>query len=182
MVRVLGIDLSLTSTGLVSLPGDWVSEAGLDWSGVRFHRLGQGLRKSAAERERVGRLEVLSKGIVDVARAWEVSHVVLEEYAFSAQPAQARAVAELGGVVKWRLQQIGLSLRVVSPASARKTLLGKLPRKDAKLAVQLRCAQLGVPWKDVKVSHGYGDICDAFVVANHHLAELVPGCCVMEAA
>ena len=178
VTRVLGVDLSLTSTGLVALPDTWVGATGLDWSEVYYHALGESLEQDASAEQRQERVETIAFGISDCARAWGVTHVVFEQDTFR-QAWQAYQRGELAGVAKLRLRALGLPITVTSSASARKTLLGKVPRKDAKKAVQAHCRQLGVPWADWTAAAGFQDICDAFTVANHRLGELVLGCCVM---
>ncbi len=168
---VMGIDLSLAMTGLAVLPDTFASAAGLDWSGVGWGTVADDEDKPQNERERIARLIRLSSEIVDAAENSGASHCIFEEHAFS-QTHQVYPRGELAGVVKYRLTQAGIIVEAKHASSARKTLLGKCPRKGGKAAAAAHCRQLEVPWTSVKVSHGYGDICDAFVMANHLLAEL----------
>ena len=182
MIQVLGVDLSLSSTGLVSLPENWVSQAGLDWSGVNCGTVGGGETMPKGEAERLDRLDAVSARICDFVHANGVTHVCFEAHAFH-QGHQVYSRGELAGFVKLKLRLgFGLPIESFQASSARKTLLGKCPRKGAKNAVLAHCRLIGVPWKDVKVTHGYGDLCDAFCVANHYLGLLGFPCAAMEAA
>lgn len=165
----LGIDASLTGTGLVAVPFDW----GLDWSRIERAKLGLGLSKGASETERVRRLDYICSQLMEFAGEHQVTNVWLEQYAFSARTAHSHALGELGGLVKHTvIIGLGLPLTVVAPASAR-ALLGSfsargkkgapkpLPVKDQVHAV-LRRAGLPASWA--------GDEIDAWVAANWGLS------------
>lgn len=166
---VMGIDASLTSTGLVALATDW----GLDWSRVARTRLGLGLSKSASELDRIRRLDAIAAGVLAFVAAHGVTDVFMEQYAFSARASQSHALGEIGGVIKRDVAlEAGLPLTVVPPATAR-ALLGRfsahakkgspkpLPVKDQVHAV-LYSAGMPHDW--------CGDEIDAWVVANWGLS------------
>jgi hypothetical protein len=168
---VMGIDASLTGTGLVAVPFDW----GLDWSRVARAKLGLGLSKGASEVERVRRLDFICSRMAEFAEKHDVTDVFMEQYALSARTERTRAFAlgELGGNIKRDVViGLGLPLTVVAPATAR-ALLGKFsargkkgapkppPVKDQVQAV-LRSTGLPVGWD--------GDETDAWVVANWGLS------------
>ena len=164
-MRVLGIDLSLRATGLVLLPDGWIGPDGCDWSEVRYATIGESLKIGASETARIGRVDRLAIDIVHTARLWNPTHCVLEQYAFRADK-QAYARAELGGCVKRDLFNAGFAVDAVHSSTARKTLLGKLPRGKGVLkpTVQIRLREMDAPfWRD-------DNQCDAFVVANHWLS------------
>lgn len=166
---VMGIDASLTSTGLVALATDW----GLDWSRVARARLGIGLSRSASELDRIRRFDAIAAAAFAFAREHGVTDVFMEQYAFSARTSQSHALGELGGVIKRDIAiEARLPLTVVPPATAR-ALLGRfsargtkagpkpLPVKDQVHAVLYRA---GMP-------HDWSaDEVDAWVVANWGLS------------
>jgi len=161
----LGLDLSLNATGMVAVPADWNGE----WHRIRRHTYGEDLTKDAPEPARIGRLLRISSEVLAFARLHRVTDVVCEQYAFSAQAAQARALGELGGVVKVRLSlELGLNAQPVPPASARKLLLGKLPTRGVKEATHEELVRMGMP-----IQWGLDEM-DAFVVANWAMAAV--GC------
>ncbi len=159
-MNVLSLDLSLTSTGMVCVPARW----GQVWSRIAVAKAGYGLKKDASELERVGRLEEIETAVLAFAAEQQASVVVLEQYAFSAQASQARALGELGGVVRLALKRAGLEFHVIWPGTARK-LLGKAPRSQVKVWAHQRLYAAGAPktWT--------GDQLDAFVLGNHFLSE-----------
>ena len=160
-----GFDLSLTATGMVAVPERWGGGVRQeDWSRIAVAKAGHGLRKDAPERERVARLEDIETAILAFVAEQKVKVAVIEQYAFTSMLSHAHALGELGGVVKVALQRAGVEIAVVSPASARKCL-GKQPRAQAKVWAQQRLYRAGAPksWTE--------DQLDAFVIANHHLAE-----------
>lgn len=161
MVTVLGLDLSLTSTGMVAVPVDWRQ----DWSRVAASVAGRRASNSDPEDKRIERLELIRNAVMTFAHGYGCTHVFLEDYAYTAQHSRAHALGELGGAVKVALRHMGLELQVVSPASAR-TLLGKQPKRDRKAWAQTQLFGAGAPrdWP--------GDVADAFIVANWGLSEL----------
>jgi len=124
----MGIDASLSGTGLVAVPSDW----GLDWSKVARLTLGLGVAKGAPETDRVRRLDYICTRMVEFAEEHEVTDVFMEQYAFSAKTAYCHALGELGGNLKRDVVMgLGLPLTMVAPATAR-TLLGKFSTPRAK--------------------------------------------------
>lgn len=176
---VMGIDASLTGTGLVAVPVNW----GLDWSKVARAKLGLQMSSSARESERVTRLDYICTRMMEFAEEHSVTDVFMEQYALTAHTERTRAFAlgELGGNLKRDVVMgLGLPLTVVSPATAR-TLLGKfsMPRRKKgepkpprctpkplsikeQVQVVLKRAGLPVTWD--------GDETDAWVVANYGLS------------
>jgi hypothetical protein len=169
----MGIDASLTGTGLVAVPCNW----GLDWSKVARAKLGLEVPMKAKETERIARLEYICKLAMEFAEKHEVTEVFMESYAFAAKLSRAHALGELGGNLKRDVViGLGLPLTVVTPGTAR-ALLGKFsavvkkgtpkgtpkpaPVKDQVHTV-LKRAGLPVNWD--------GDETDAWVVANWGLS------------
>lgn len=160
---VLGLDLSLRGAGMVAVPAFW----GGDWNRVARHTFGEALARDAADALRVGRLTRIAAMIVEFARRHGTTDAIVEGYSFASQSSQAHSLGELGGVVRHQLvEKLGIVPASVPVHSARKLLLGKLPRKDAKIATRAYLTKCGMPasWS---MDEG-----DAFVVANYLLSEL----------
>lgn len=162
----MGIDSSLSGTGLVAVPFGWK----LDWSKVARQKLGLGLSKNASEVDRMRRIDSICKGLMEFAEEHQVTDVWMEQYAFSAKLSQAHALGEIGGNIKRDVVLgLGLPLTIVVSNTAR-ALLGKFsargrkgepkppPLKDQVHAV-LRKAGLPANWD--------GDETDAWVVLNY---------------
>lgn len=124
----MGIDASLTGTGLVAVPDDWA----LDWRKVARLTLGLEVPKTASEVQRVQRLDYICTNMMAFAEEHGVTDVFMEQYAFSAKTAYSHALGELGGNLKRDVVMgLGLPLTIVSPATAR-TLMGKFSIPRAK--------------------------------------------------
>lgn len=169
----MGIDASLTGTGLVAVPFNW----GLDWSKVARCKLGLQLSKGSSELERMKRIDFICTGMMKFAEVNGVTDVFMEGYAFAA-PQRAHGLGEIGGNLKRDvLIGMGLPLTVVPVATAR-TVLGKFSKGVPKLRRQkgdpkpltikdqvhvvLRRVGLPLLWD--------GDETDAWVVANYGLS------------
>jgi Holliday junction resolvasome RuvABC endonuclease subunit len=161
---ILGIDPSLTRSAAVLIPpgwelGDWLT---LRWCSVEIPP-GDGTERQRVERmgEIVDRLlNFVSEHSGSEVRGW------VEQYAFNARSASVTKLAELGGILRHQfLIEFGVPLEPVTASQARKQLLGKLPRKDQKLAVQLALGRAGAPFVN-------GDECDAACVAFWGLTEI----------
>ncbi len=158
----MGIDLSLTGTGLLSLPFSW----GLDWRKAQRAQVGYLLPEKASVMAQMQRLHRLTVEVLAFARAHRVTHVWIEEYAFSRGASRAHALGELGGAVKLALvMEARLPVEVVHVNSAR-ALLGKMPRKDAKDEAHIRLTAAGAPLEWSR------DALDAFLVLNYGFSAL----------
>jgi Holliday junction resolvasome RuvABC endonuclease subunit len=162
---VLGVDLSLTGLGLVAVPTDW----DLRWSRVARATLGMELSKGASARELAMRRRALCDDVARWASRRNVTHVWFEAYPVMGRVFNVDKLAELGGVFKDRLAEIGLHPEPVSNTTARKLLLGKLPPSDRKAVVVEMLRLLGAGFDDP-------DQADAFAVANYGLSELGAPC------
>lgn len=160
-----GFDLSLTATGMIAVPERWhLADGSPDWGKLVVGKAGRSCKKDAPEIERIERLILIEKAVVEFVDQLGIETAVLEEYAFSARASHAHSLGELGGTVKVALLRMGVKVVVVSPASARK-LLGKQPKSDRKVWAAGRVYGAGAPksWTLDQV--------DAFVVANAYLSE-----------
>lgn len=167
---VVGLDLSLTGPAAVAIPPRWV--IGM-WSALYAWTREYPPIKEGYEVGRAARLVEISAAVeefilqVSVRRSCPVV-VYVENYAFQKRSSSVTKLAELGGAVRARLYQRapGLVPIPVVAASARKLLLGKLPQKEQKYAVQAAVFAAGAPkeWTE--------DVVDAFVVSNAGLSDL----------
>lgn len=163
---VLALDLSLRSTGVVAVPHTFAAD--LDWSTVEHavittYALPQGASVVAS----IGRILAIEGQVIQALERIQPDMIALEEQAFSQRGAHARELGELTGVVKAgivsTLAGMGKPLLTVTASTARKTLLGKVPRVGAKERVHEVLTEMGAPWVD-------RDRSDAFVIANHVLS------------
>jgi Holliday junction resolvasome RuvABC endonuclease subunit len=166
VIRAAGVDLSLTGTGAVLVPGDWDRT----WRRVRRASFGVDLsvaklKRKPTTREITHRIRDIS---LDVAR-WLIQQqatCVFVEDALTHQAFNLVPLAELRGHFRVvLLEQTGLDPVFVNQATSRKFLLGKLPQKDRKEAVLAALKRVGADFED-------GDQFDAFVAVNAHLESL----------
>ena len=157
----MGLDLSLRASGMAVIPTSW----GLDWSCVDVYTYGYELETTATVEEQLDRLNDISKEVLAFAEEHSVTHVFVEEYAFSRVAARAFSIGELGGVVKLDLMRQGLIPAVVNATSAR-SVIGKFAGKGQKNKCRAELTTMGCPrsWTEDEV--------DAFVAANWGLSEL----------
>lgn len=160
MTVLLGLDLSATAAGVVTAPLDWDGQ----WSRVRSVVIGEKLRRDATDLERVRRTENIATRIVAFARSQGATAAYIESYAY-AQAGAAYVLAELGGVVRLELVRAGLAIHTANMSSARKLLLGKVPKSDPKGACFAVLHAAGARFASMDES-------DAFVAANFGMAEL----------
>lgn len=162
MIRVCGLDLSLSGCALCTIPAGW----GGDWQTIRSTRLpGIKVANKAPERERIDRIQTLARGAVGFVRDTRATHVWFEQYAFGRNGANARLIAEVGGAIKLALRQLDVPVDAVVASSARKVVFGRCPQKDPKPFIQRQLEAWGceLPTHDER---------DAFVVASYGLSEL----------
>jgi hypothetical protein len=166
MTVLMGVDLSASCTAAIAVPLDWNG----DWKRAICTWAGEGLPRSASDRERALRTENIGIAIAEFAVSQGVTDAYLESYAFSRDTA-AHTIAEVGGVVRLYLLQAGVNLHTTQLATARKLFLGTVPTK--------KTLPRGVTVKDVILStlHAAGapftskDVADAFVAVNLALSE-----------
>lgn len=169
MARVGGIDLSLRGAAVLGLHEGWCLGQ-IDWAALPWGLFGRELGERSSVHERDDRIAYIAGEVCAFAARHRLTDTVIEDYAYSGGGANAMQLAELGGVVKRGLRQLGLNVFTVPSAQARKFLLGKLPRSDVKVAVQLTVFnRFGAP-------HAWNhDVVDAFVAANWLMSGLAPG-------
>lgn len=159
MIRAAGIDLSLTGTGSVLVPGSWDR----DWR--RIARASFGVPTARSTREVTHRLRDISRDVVRWIAHQQATHVFVED-ALTHGAFNLVKLAELRGVFRVELlEKTGLDPVFVNQASSRKFLLGKLPPDKRKEAVVAALREAGGDFDD-------DDQFDAFVAVNAHLEEL----------
>jgi hypothetical protein len=162
VIKAAGIDLSLTGTGAVLVPGPW----DLRWHAVERASFGVSLPRTAALREVTHRLRDVSRDVVRWIVRQGATHVFVEDLPPHAKGFSMVPLAELRGVFRCELlEQAGLDAVFVNQSSARKFLLGKLPPKDRKAHVVEALKAAGADFED-------SDQYDAFCSVNLRLGEL----------
>lgn len=170
LVPVIGFDLSLSRPAACTIPAGW--RLG-DWGTLDYRSVEPpGVGDAADLAGRYRRLSFVARWVIDLLwneqQPWpdRIQHAFVEEYAFSARSSSVTKLAELGGVVRVAaLEGRHTLLRPVVASQARRLILGRLPAKHAKVAVQQALYRAGAPFAN-------DDECDAFVVANFGLSEL----------
>lgn len=156
---LMGLDLSATAAAACAVPLDWDGQ----WQRVRTHVVGLPLPRDASDWDRAMRCEAIARALVAFAHEHGVSEAWIEGYAFGQRTA-AHTLAEVGGVVRLELVRAGITIRTANMSTARKLLLGKVPRKGAKEACHRTLWAAGSPPWTLDES-------DAFVCANLGLSE-----------
>jgi Holliday junction resolvasome RuvABC endonuclease subunit len=159
-VRVLGIDLSLTSTGMAMIDSSNDAPPGLSF--VKTDG------EDGTDMARIGR-------IVDKVCSWaadEPDLVVLEDFALvMADRSAIFRSGQLAGIVKWELDQMGVKVRTMAPATWRKALFndGHLRKDEVRLRV----------YQKFQFDHPIIDVTEAWCVARaallaHQPPESIP--------
>lgn len=156
---LLGVDVSLKACAVIACPLDWAG----DWSRVRTLVTGRTLPRSAGDLAKVRRLEDIAGKVVAFARGNGAQVAWIESYAFGLSSC-AHSLGEAGGVLRVELHRAGIAFHTAPISSARKLLLGALPRSDGKAKVQEALARCGCPFETA-------DECDAFAALNWGLRE-----------
>jgi Holliday junction resolvasome RuvABC endonuclease subunit len=159
VTTLLGIDLGTRACAAVAVPLAWDGQ----WGRVRSIVVGEPLRRDASDAERVRRTETIAARLVAFARETGAGQAWIESPAYS-QNTAAHVLGALRGVVSLELVRAGIDIRTAPMASARKLLLGKLPRSDVKVAVFQALRAAGAPFETT-------DEADAMCAANWGLSE-----------
>ena len=146
-VEVLGLDLSLTSTGFSGLG-----------------RLGTVTPKSRGAQ----RLHEVSDSIEDlIADRRSELVVVLEGYSFASRNSQAHAIGELGGVVRLTLYRAGIPYVEVPPTCRAKFATGR-GNASKNEVISAISARTGIVWS----GKGADDEVDAWILEEMGLSML----------
>lgn len=164
-VAVMGIDLSFKNTAVVVLPAGWSPG---DWCAVRSVRLSEEGKLAGQER-----VEAIVARIYERIEVYGVERVFIENYAFSFSANSITGIAEVVGALRHMVWCGRRQLVVpIVASSARKTLLGRLPkmsRKEIKKHIEIELGKMGASFEDE-------DTRDAFVVANRGRHDLGLAC------
>src|SRR6185503_21191053 len=136
--------------------------------------IGEPLRRDATDLERAHRTDSIARQVVKFVNKWRVSAAFFESYAYSKNQS-AHTLAELGGVLRLELMRAGVRIHTANMSAARKLLLGKLPREDAKGEVFKALHAMGARFESMDES-------DAFVCLNWGMSELGGYCFAQRAA
>lgn len=164
---VVGFDLSLKAPAACFIPAGW--ELG-DWNrltSTTYVGHDDALVRTTADglRWQYRRLAKISEWARAFVLTHRAAHTFVENYAFSKSSSSVTRLAELGGVARVELLTYGRTLIPIVASSARKLILGKVPREDQKVVTQQALWDHGAEFAN-------GDECDAFVVANAGLSEI----------
>lgn len=145
--RVLGLDLSLTSTG-VCVDGRYYAVVPRNLAGTE-------------------RLDHISKAVLAEVVASRVDAVVVEGYSFASRASQAHSIGELGGVVKTDLWRNGTPVVVVPPTCRAKFATGKGNASKGEV-ISAVSARTGIVWSGGSAD----DMCDAWLLEEMGLCRL----------
>ena len=145
-MRLLGLDLSLTSTGFCIDGQTGIISTGLN-----------GVERLEAVRDDVKNLLVSNK----------IECVLLEGYSFASRSGQAFSIGELGGVIRVAIYELGISLVEIPPTCRAKFATGK-GNASKNEVISAVSARTGIVWGNP----GADDKCDAWILEEMGLAYL----------
>lgn len=137
-MTILGLDLSLTSTG-VSINGQTSTIA----------------VKSIEER----RLQEIRDAVLGIVQTNNAMICIIEDYAFSARHSQAHKIGELGGVIRLALFENGTPFIEISPTARAKFATGRGNAAKTEV-VSAISARTGIIWS----GKGADDMADAWTL------------------
>lgn len=154
----VGLDLSLTASGMVALRDSEI---------VSAKTFGYGLKRTSSGERKIKRLlHIANEAMAFIKEAQAVSPevtVVIEGYAYSARGSQ-NDLAELQGVIKTQVYLMFNLVPIITPVSkARKSVFGR--GRISKDEILEELGKVGVDFTD----HNQAD---AYVVAKAHMNEL----------
>jgi Holliday junction resolvasome RuvABC endonuclease subunit len=145
-VKLLGLDLSLTSTGYCF---DGITGViSTDFAGVE-------------------RLQAIRDDITNLLIANEIECVLLEGYSFASRSGQAFSIGELGGVVRLAIYELGIPIVEIPPTCRAKFATGK-GNASKNEVISAVSARTGIIWGNP----GADDKCDAWILEEIGLAYL----------
>jgi Holliday junction resolvasome RuvABC endonuclease subunit len=145
-MNIMGLDLSLTSTGY-SINGE---------TGT-----------IAVSTKNSERLYDIREDITNIIKSHNVDAVIIEGYAFSARNSQSHKIGELGGVVRLALYEMNIPYVEIPPTCRAKFATGK--GNSAKTEViSAVSARTGIFW----IGKGADDMCDAWLLEQMALTKL----------
>lgn len=148
-MNVLGLDLSLTSTGYCH-----GGEAGC----------------ITTELKGAERLRKISREIENIIVEKQIHIVAIEGYSFASRNSQAHSIGELGGVVKVFLLNLEIPYILIPPTCRAKFATGKGNAGKSEVISSISVIT-GIVWKGANAD----DMCDAWVLEEMVLTKLKKG-------
>jgi crossover junction endodeoxyribonuclease RuvC len=145
-LQLIGLDLSLTSTG-ISING-------------KTSIISTKLR--GAER-----LSFITKNIVDICKKEKINCAIIENYSFASRNSQAHSIGELGGCVRMSLWENGIPYIEIPPKSRAKFATGKGNAGKTEV-ISAISSKTGFVFS----GSGADDECDAWILEQMGLAYL----------
>ncbi len=162
-MMLCAFDQSVRGFAYACAPSFWAG----DWSKVAYGRIdGGALTRAASVQDHILRQMRIFERVEEWIGWWDPNVIGFESYAFSRRPDVD--VVELVGMIKRRAFELLKEVETINQSSARKLLLGKVPRKgdDAKKAVQACFQAAGMPEGMNTLDHT-----DALCVLNFMMSE-----------
>lgn len=147
LVNILGLDLSLTSTGFSS--------------GGKTGSINSGKMRGPE------RLSFVSKKVMSICFDKSIDCVIVEGYSFSSRNSQSHSIGELGGCVRMLLWESGIPYVEVPPTSRAKFATGKGNAGKTEV-ISAISSKTGMAF----FGSGADDECDAWVLEQMALAKL----------
>ena len=138
MTELLGLDLSLTSTGVSHGDQQYVL---------------------TPQEKGVERLAYFHDTISSLLQKMNKPAVVMEGYSFASRNSQAHSIGELGGIVKFAAWNLQVPIVIVPPTSRAKFATGKGNASKSEV-VSAISAKTGIVWD----GKGADDKCDAWIL------------------
>jgi len=171
MRGVVGLDLSMTNTGMCYIPPEWdgnIESLSFSSFGTKKSDMTFGKRELITKDELMRYISIANK-VVGFIRKNKADRVVVEDYAYSKGKTGSSSVTklcELGGTVKTQLVLVFKSTPVVlSASSARKSICGSLKRSKPKEQLEELLRSFGFRFNNY-------DEMDAFVVGYAFYCEI----------
>jgi Holliday junction resolvasome RuvABC endonuclease subunit len=138
LIELLGLDLSLTSTGVSHGDQQYVL---------------------TPQQKGVERLAYFFDTISSLLQKMNQPAIVMEGYSFASRNSQAHSIGELGGVVKLAAWKLEIPIVIVPPTSRAKFATGKGNASKSEV-VSAISAKTGIVWD----GKGADDKCDAWIL------------------
>jgi crossover junction endodeoxyribonuclease RuvC len=144
-VNILGIDPSLTSTGLC-------------WADDQYTAI-------SSKGKGIPRLIDLRNWVMDAVYENKIDFVCIESYSFSSRNSHAHSLGELGGVIRVALYETNIPWADIPPTSRSKFATGKGNASKNEVVSSIS-ARTGIVWS----GKGADDMCDAWVLRQMGLS------------
>lgn len=145
-MRTMGIDPSLTSTG--------ISHNGIT-SVISTKMIG------------VPRLDFIASELIKFVQLHNIECIAIEGYSFASKNSQAHSIGELGGVIRHGLWKMGIPVVEVPPTSRAKFATGRGNASKGEV-ISAVSARTGIVFSGA----GGNDECDAWVIEQMLLCRL----------